>query len=212
MIRWRDGRVESVRDASPGVAEVTAATADGPVSAIAYVALVGRPEVGDRVLLNTTTLALGLGTGGFALVVAMPDRLPPDIDEPGHIVKARYTPMQATVLAVDEQGSPHHDVLRDADDLEGMPVVIADLHSAVPPILAGLRERRPQTRVAYVMSDGGALPLWFSRSVAGLREAGWLDATVTVGQAFGGDLEAVTVHTGLLAARHVLGAEVAVVT
>ena len=29
-------------------------------------------------------------------------------------------------------------------------------------------------------------------------------ATVTVGQAYGGDLEAVTLHTGLLAARHVL--------
>jgi hypothetical protein len=38
-----------------------------------------------------------------------------------------------------------------------------------------------------------------------------LHATVTVGQAFGGDLEAVTLHTGLLAARHVLGADVAVV-
>jgi hypothetical protein len=34
---------------------------------------------------------------------------------------------------------------------------------------------------------------------------------VTVGQSFGGDLEAVTLHTGLLAARHVLGADVAVV-
>jgi hypothetical protein len=34
---------------------------------------------------------------------------------------------------------------------------------------------------------------------------------VTVGQAFGGDLEAVTVHTALLAARLILGAEVAVV-
>ena len=32
-----------------------------------------------------------------------------------------------------------------------------------------------------------------------------------MGQAFGGDLEAVTLHTGLLAARHVLGADVAVV-
>jgi hypothetical protein len=46
---------------------------------------------------------------------------------------------------------------------------------------------------------------------AGLREAGWLAGTVSVGQAFGGDLEAVTVHSGLLAARHVLGADVAVV-
>ena len=61
------------------------------------------------------------------------------------------------------------------------------------------------------MLDGGALPAWFSRTAAALREAGWLAGTVTVGQAFGGDLEAVTVHTGLLAARHVLGAEVAVV-
>jgi hypothetical protein len=61
------------------------------------------------------------------------------------------------------------------------------------------------------MTDGGALPLAFSRNVAALREAGWLAATVTVGQAYGGDHEAVTLHSGLLAARHVLGADVAVV-
>jgi hypothetical protein len=61
------------------------------------------------------------------------------------------------------------------------------------------------------MQDGGALPAWFSRSCATLREAGWLAATVTTGQAFGGDLETVTIHTGLLAARHVLGADIAVV-
>ena len=61
------------------------------------------------------------------------------------------------------------------------------------------------------MLDGGALPAWFSRSAAALREAGWLAGTVTVGQAFGGDLEAVTLHSGLLAARHVLGADLAVV-
>ena len=35
---------------------------------------------------------------------------------------------------------------------------------------------------------------------------------MTVGQAFGGDLEAATVHSGLLAARHVLRADIAVVT
>ena len=34
---------------------------------------------------------------------------------------------------------------------------------------------------------------------------------MTVGQAFGGDVEAVSLHSGLLAARHVLGAELAVV-
>ena len=50
------------------------------------------------------------------------------------------------------------------------------------------------------MTDGGALPLGFSRTVSALAEAGWLASTITVGQAFGGDLEAVNVHTGLLAA------------
>ena len=98
-----------------------------------------------------------------------------------------------------------------------MPVVVADLHSALPAILAGLYSSYgtvpgDSARVAYVMTDGGALPAWFSRTVAGLREAGWLAATITTGQSFGGDLEAVTVHSGLLAARHVVGADVAIVT
>src|SRR5215475_11680563 len=173
--------------------------------------MTGRPRAGDRVLLNATALELGLGTGGYALVVAVPGRLPDGPPGPGHLVKARYTPLQVTVPGADEQGSPHHEVLRDADDLAGMPVVVADLHSAVPAVLAALRADRPDPAVAYVMLDGGALPAWFSRTIASLREAGWLAGTVTVGQAFGGDLETVTVHTGLLAARHVLGARAAIV-
>jgi hypothetical protein len=66
--------------------------------------------------------------------------------------------------------------------------------------------------VVYVMSDQGALPLAFSRSVAELRAGGLLAGTVTVGQAFGGDLEAVSLHSGLLAARLALDAELVVVT
>ncbi|MDQ1684787.1 MAG: hypothetical protein QOC82_1524 [Frankiaceae bacterium] len=202
----------SVREPVGGAVSLVAATADGEVDALAYTGVVGTPQAGDRVLLNVTALELGLGTGGVAMVVAIPDRLPADGDERGHVVKARYTPLQVTVLAADEQGSPDHEVLRDADDIGGMPVVIADLHSAVPAILAGLRERRPDARVVYVMSDGGALPIAFSRTVPALRNADWLAGTVTVGQAYGGDVEAVTVHSGLLAARHVLKADVAIVT
>jgi len=203
--------VAQVRREWPGAVELEVTTGDGPLRALAYPALTGRPQAGDRVLLNATALELGLGTGGYALVIAVPDRLPEDPADPGHIVKARYTPLQACVLGADEQGSPHHEVLRDADDLAGMPVVVADLHSALPAILAGLREGGPRV-AAYVMLDGGTLPAWFSRAAAGLREAGWLAGTISTGQSFGGDLETVTVHTGLLAARHVLGAEVAVVT
>ena len=182
------------------------------VRALAHPPLVGTPEVGDAVLLNTTALGLGLGTGGYALVVAVPDRLPPDRTGPGHLVKARYSPLQAVVLGADEQDSPHHAALAAGDPLPppGMPVVVADLHSSLPAVVAALLADRPGTRVAYVMTDGGALPLWFSRTVAALGDR--LAGTVTVGQAFGGDVEAVTLHSGLLAAHHVLSAEVAVVT
>jgi hypothetical protein len=187
----------------------------GEVRALAYPSLVGTPAVGDRVLLNVGAQIMGLGTGGYALVVALPDRLPPDppddgtTRESGHLVKARYTPSQTLVLGVDEDASPHRAALSGVSDIGGMPVVTADLHAARPAILAGVLCDAPSARVAYVMTDGGALPAWFSRTLDGLR--GTLAGTVTVGQAFGGDLEATTVHSGLLAARHVLGADVTVV-
>jgi hypothetical protein len=216
MVRWRSGTVSAVRRRWNGAVEVDAVTPDGPVRALAYPALVGEPAVGDRVLLNVGALRMGLGTGGYALVVALPDRLPgdPPTDgtgrDAGHLVKARYTPLQPIVLGVDEEASPHRAVMAAADTLDGMPVVTADLHSALPAILTGVHADRSSARVAYVMTDGGALPAWFSRTLDGLRGA--LTGTVTTGQSFGGDLEATTVHTGLLAARHVLRADVAIVT
>jgi hypothetical protein len=176
---------------------------------LAYDGLVGRPEPGDRVLLNCNAIAKGLGTGGYALVVAIPDRLPADVDEPGHIVKARYTPMQAMRLAVDEDDSPHRAAVEDCTSLDGMPVVVADLHSALAPILAGITATAPGVKVAYVMTDGGSLPAWFSRALDRLADR--LCTVVTAGQCFGGDLEATNVHNALLAARAVADADIAVV-
>jgi hypothetical protein len=218
MVRWRSGTVTEVRRRWRGAVELEVTTSDGPVRALAYPELIGDPLPGDRVLLNVGALLMGLGTGGYAMVVALPDALPADpaqagtTRDGGHLVKARYTPLQAMVLGVDEQESPFHPVLADADDLLGLPVVVADLHSSLPAILAGLRQAVPGARVAYVMTDGGALPAWFSRTIAGLRQAGWLSTCITVGQAFGGDLEAVSVHSGLLAARHVAEVDVAIVS
>ncbi len=212
-MRWRRGTVRGLGRSWSGAMELTVALEDGSaVPALAHPPLVGSPEVGDVLLLNVAALELGLGTGGYALVVAIPDRLPPDEEGPGHLVKARYTPLQAVVQGIDEQDSAAHGLLADGEPLAppGAPVVVADLHSSLPAVLAGVTAARPGTRVAYLMTDGGALPLWFSRSVAALADR--LVGTVTVGQAFGGDLEAVTVHSGLLAAVRVLRAEVVVVT
>ena len=117
----------------------------------------------------------------------------------GHIVKSRYTPLQVMMASVDEQGSPYHELLGTADSVDGdaggggRPALGAARGPGRPAELFAARRRSP--RAVYVMTDGGALPAWFSRTVAGLRDAGWLAATVTTGQSFGGDLEAVTVHT-----------------
>lgn len=216
MVRWRSGTVTAVRREWSGAVELAVTLPDdSTMRALAYPELVGRPRVGDRVLINVGALLMGLGTGGYALVVALPDRLPPDPPAPadnragGHLVKARYTPLQPILLGVDEEASPHRAALADADDLGGLPVVTADLHSALPAVLAGIRADAPDARVAYLLTDGGALPAWFSRTLAELR--GHLAGTISVGQAFGGDLEASTLHSGLLAARHVLHADLAVV-
>ncbi len=217
MIIWADGEVVALRGEWPGAVElgVTRHDTGAEVRALTYTDLMARPQVGDRVLLNVAALERGLGTGGYALVIAVLDRDGRVAAQPpqpaGHLVKARYLPLQAMVAGADEQGSPHHELLRDADTLAGLPVVVADLHSALAPMLLAVAHDRPGTRVVYLMTDQGALPIAFSRAVAQLRDAGLLAATVTVGQSFGGDLESVTVHSGLLTARLALEADLVVV-
>ena len=217
MIIWAEAVVTEIRKQWTGAVELFARRDDqATCRALAYTDLLPAPEVGDRLLLNVAALERGLGTGGYALVVAVlgPDGHLKGQPAPprGHLVKARYLPLQAMVAGADEQGSPWHAGLAEADDLHGLPVVVADLHSALAPIAAAVAADRPGTRVVYVMSDHGALPLAFSRTVAQLREAGLLAATVTAGQAFGGDLEAVNVHSALLAARVALDAQLVVLT
>ncbi len=228
VLRLRDGVVTGIAAARPGALELQVSVAGlGAVAALCYPDLVGAPAPGGAVVLNTAALELGLGTGGIALVVhvvqaateppgmppGMPPEMPPGMAQaPGaRLVKARYTPHQVCVAGADDHGSPHQGAIEQAarSGLGGMPVVTADLHSALPAIVAGVHAARPAARVAYLMTDGGALPLAASRTVAGLGDR--LCGTVTTGQAFGGSVETVTVHSGLLACRAVLGADVVVV-
>ena len=65
-MQWREGTVEQVRGRWPGAVEYAVRLAgdgpdvdlgpdgDGRVRALAYTALVGEPQVGDRVLLNAS--------------------------------------------------------------------------------------------------------------------------------------------------------------
>lgn len=190
----------------PGALEIEVEVEGRREPALAYPHLTGPVREGDAVLVNTTAVTLGLGTGGLHLVVAVEGR-ETDLIGRGRVMKARYTPLQAAVRAVEET---HREALDRSGGLAGTPVVAAPLHSMVGPITAGAKAAGAR-RVVYVMTDGAALAGPFSRLVPRLREAGLLDGFITSGQAFGGELEAVTVWTGLLAAREVAGADVVVV-
>ncbi len=177
--------------------------------AVNYPALTGPAQPGDEVLLNTTAQVLKLGTGGFDFVSANLSRaLPkPETLEMGHIIKARYLPCQLAVLTLEEQ-EQYADVWE--RDLENLPVLSGQLHSQIAPAAAGLF-LSGKRKVAYVMTDAAALPLAFSRLVRDLKAAGFLHTTLTCGQAFGGNSETVTLHSALLAAKHILECDAVIV-
>jgi hypothetical protein len=205
-IHLRRGVVRAVTRARPGAQDLEVDVGGATVAAIAYPELCGEVGPGDPVLLNTTAVDLGLGTGGMHLVVAVEGR-EIDVAGVGRVMKARYTPLQLAVQTVEETDAER---LEASEGLRNVPVVCAPLHSMVAPIAAGAK-RSAGARVVYVMTDGAALAGGFSHLVPTLRQAGLLDGWITCGQAFGGELEAVTVWTGLLAAKELLEAEVIVV-
>jgi len=208
------GIVTKVVADEPGVQHLEVALDDRSAGkAVAFPQLSGRCVLSDRVLLNTTAVDLALGTGGLHFVVARGPSEGVVLDEPGggHIMKLRYTPLQLDIASVEEQGGVHHETMVAAESLGLMPVACCGLHSQVPLVAAAIKHADPNLKVAYVMTDQAALPLALSDVVRASVDAGLVDGTITCGQSFGGDLEAVNVHSGLLAARHVLNADVAIV-
>jgi hypothetical protein len=211
LIRYRWAEVVRITGGWDQVQELLVSVEGRTEKALAYVQLTGGAKPGDEVLLNTTAVRLGLGSGGYHFVLQIRGRLPDDPPDSGHLMKLNYAPWQIRVLSVEEKDSPHHGVLREADDLEGMPVVACSLHSHLGPVVGAIAAASgKQAKVAYVMTDGACLSAPFSRLIKSLREAGLIVGAITCGQAFGGDLEAVNVYSGLLAARRVLGADIAV--
>ncbi|HEX2274813.1 MAG TPA: DUF3866 family protein [Acidimicrobiales bacterium] len=155
--------------------------------------LVGPVAVGDEVVVNTTAVDLGLGTGGWHVVHWNLSRRGWSQPGPGMVLKLRYTSLQADVGAAEE--APGYEP--PPGGLGGTPVVACALHSQIAPVAAILAEARPGWRIAYVMTDGASLPLALSDLVADLCGAGLLATTVSCGQAFGGDHEAVNLHSAL---------------
>lgn len=204
------GEVMSIILERDGFTEVEVNLHDRIERAVNYEDITGKVTVGDRILLNTTAVKLGLGTGGYHFVQANISQPQVELEGPGHIMKLRYTPEQLKVLSVEEEAAGFQEIFNRFESLKGFPVVVFSLHSVLAPIVLSLRATRPKAKIAYIMTDGGALPAMFSHTLAALKNAGWVDAVITSGQAFGGDFEAVNIYSALITAKEIVGADAAV--
>lgn len=207
MPSYRTGEVVTLLDARAGLQRVEVDLGQGPERAYALTQLTGPVALGDRVVVNTTAVELGLGTGGWHVVHWNLERDGWSEPGPGHIIKGRYTSLQADVGSTEE----HLETLAEIESIDGMPVVVAALHSQLPAVAVAFKDCAPDARLAYVMTDGAGLPLAMSDLVANVRAQGLIDATITCGHAFGGDYEAVSVFSALAVARHVAHADAAVI-
>ncbi len=202
MIRIRSGVVKNILRVRPGISELTVEVEGKLERAVNYQDLTGPVQPGDEVILNTTAVYKKLGTGGTHFVMANSGCVKKDAAETGHIMKVRYTPAQVKVLSIEEEEHPLNYLFKKTASLDGTPVIICSLHSMIGPIAAVIaRLCGDKAGLFYVMTDGASLPIAFSRQVGDLKKKNLLSSTVTCGHAFGGDIEAVNVFSGLLAAK-----------
>src|SRR5437588_3242735 len=191
MPRFGTGVVTEMLSERKGLQRVAVDLGGRARRAYVLTGLIGPVAVGDRVVVNTTAVELGLGTGGWDVVHWNLSRERWTEPGSGHVLKLRYTSLQADVGVAEESDS------YGPGSLAGVPVVACGLHSQVAAVAAVFKALAVDRRLVYVMTDAGALPLAFSDLVADLTGARLLDATVTAGQAFGGDYEAVNVPSAL---------------
>jgi len=227
LLKWEWATAIGSSQPAGGLIEVSVRLDSGTAGqAYGDPAFIGQVRPNDRLLLNTTAVHLGLGSGGYHFIhmnagsgsegsahdivnnegmqfpIAASDQLSESRkDMPaGHIMKLRYTSVQHAVLAAEEAASPYHSLFKEKRNLEGMPVLIGELHSMLPVAAAWLAHYSDVT-LCYIMTDGSALPLALSRHAAALKELGWIRSTITSGQAYGGDIETVNKYTALLTAK-----------
>src|SRR5688500_20355858 len=98
MTSGRTGVVVEVLEQRAGLQAVLVEGA----KAYVLTALVGEVAVGDEVVVNTTAVELGLGTGGWHVVHWNLERDSWSQPGPGHIMKMRYTSLQADTGAAEE--------------------------------------------------------------------------------------------------------------
>ncbi len=190
-----------------GLQRLVVAMPDGEHSAAyALTEIIGPVAVGDSVIVNTTAVDLDLGTGGSHVVHWNLARDSWQRQGPGHVMKARYTSEQLDAGVYEEAADYQAPI-----SLDGTPVIVCLLHSQMVAAAVAIKHLQPDARVGYVMTDQASLPAAISDVLHELRDRQLVDFTVTAGQAFGGDHEAVNTTSALGVARH-LGADIIIVS
>ncbi|NLC11976.1 MAG: DUF3866 family protein [Firmicutes bacterium] len=199
MIRLRRGIVEKILWSRKNIQALLVKVDSSFAKAINYPCLTGEAKEGDETLLNTTAVWKKLGTGGFHFVVAILSIKEKDIDVKGHLMKMRYTPLQIKVNSYEESRGINSLAFLNFKGMERCPVLLAELHSMVNPLVCVIKEKIPDARLVYIMTDSASLPMALSYNIYQLKKNKLLLATITCGHAFGGDLETVNIFTALMA-------------
>lgn len=212
MLSYTRGRVIEIVERLDDITKVKVELEDRISNSINYNKLTGPIEEGDLVIINTTAVELGLGTGGVDFIINNLAIEEKDFQEEGHIMKLRYTPFQIKCMAAEAQESHYHDIFLDFDSLDGHICIVGSLHSMLAPIVTSLKYINPDLNINYIMTDGGCLPIAFSNTVKDLKKDGLINKTITIGHAFGGDLECINIYNGLIASKEILKSDITIVT
>ena len=212
LIGFKEGIITKILEINTDVSWIEVMIESNVFKAVNYNDLTGYPKIGDSVVLNTTAVDLSLGTGGYHFVIHNERIKANEISGNGHIMKLRYTPLQIKCLVAEEEDSPYHASIKSFDNLNKSIYIVGTLHSMLAPIAAIIKWMAPKLKINYIMTDAGALPIHFSKTVKQLKDKKIIDNTITVGHAFGGDLECVNIYTGLITSNVVLDSDVTIIT
>lgn len=174
-------------------------TSGGARKAVLYRRLHKDIKVGDWMIVNTTATELALGTGGWDIVRAILSNQEKKIKmkkSEGHIMKGRYLSDQHSVLSIEAPESPYHSIFKKNFSLKGKNIFLCELHSMLPIVWFLLQYGKKSVPLTVIFSDEASLPLGMSRHLAYLKEQEQF-LSITAGQSFGGQHEAVNIVTAL---------------
>ena len=212
MFSYKKGKVVSIDSEDNHVSWIKVEVDKEIFSAVNYNDLTGKINISDIVLLNTTAIELSLGTGGYHFVMYNYNIENMELKGSGHIMKLRYTPYQIKCLVAEEEASPYHDIFNEFQSLDNHKFIVGTLHSMVAPITSMIKWINKDTVINYIMTDAGSLPIHFSNTIKDLKQKGLINKTITIGHAFGGDLECTNIYTGLIAAKEILKGDITIIS